>query len=266
VDTRNNLNQTIERNNRVKIATILQTQDYNKFCKSRVNRSINESALKKMEASMKKHGWLIAYPMHVVMRKGKLVIIDGQHRFTIASKLGIPAIYVLCEDSDLFELTEINVAQKPWNHVDFAKSYHNQGNVNYTKLIDFSERFDLPLGISAKLLMDIQGGRGTGTHEIREGRFKVTNQDNAEIIAGIVNRLKPLVSWASNSSFVAALMRSCSVNGFDPARFIQRCEQNPGLLILQATLESFLELIEKIYNYRSSQENKLSIKFEAIKR
>jgi hypothetical protein len=56
-----------------------------------------------------------------------------------------------------------------------------------------------------------------------------------------------------------------NVDGFSASRFIQKCEANPGMLMLQPTTEAFVELIEKIYNHRATTDNRLSIRFEALK-
>jgi hypothetical protein len=249
----------------MKQTTIYVTRDYKKFCNSDENRGLSKPALKKMTDSMKKFGWLPAYPMHVVSRNGRLVVIDGQHRFAAAQSLNLPCLYVVCAENEKLQVSDINVAQKPWNNIDFANSYHNQGDMNYTKLINFVEKYKLPLGISAKLLMAINGSKSTGTDVIREGKFKVKCEERAEIIAEVVVRLKGLVSWAAHSSFVSAIMRCMNVDGFSASRFIQKCEANPGMLMLQPTTEAFVELIEKIYNHRATTDNRLSIRFEALK-
>lgn len=248
----------------MKSTVIHQTHDYKKFVLSEQNRDVNPSALTRVKNSMEKYGWLKAYPMHVVSRDGRLAIIDGQHRFSAAQKLNLPVFYVVCQEEEDFKISDINLAQRPWTNVDFATSYHNQQNPHYTKLIDFSQRHGLPIGICAKILMGI-GGRGTATHEIRDGRFRVRNLEVAEKIGAIVSRIKKVVPWGANSNFVSALVKATSVKGFDCSHFLAKAEANPGLLILQPTIESFLDLIEKVYNYRTSSAQKMSIKFEALK-
>jgi hypothetical protein len=218
-----------------------------------------------MIVSMRAHGWLEPYPMHVVSRNGRFFIIDGQHRFKAAQSLGLPVLYVVGNDDTRISVSDINVAQSAWNHFDFACSYANQGNPHYIKLLDFSKRHKLPLGISAKLLMMKEAGRSTCTREIREGTFKAVNLQSAEMMADTILRLKRIVVWASNSSFICALIKAVQVRGFDFNVFIQRCESNPGLLVLQPTTDAFLQMIEHIYNYRTRPENKLAIKFEATK-
>jgi hypothetical protein len=242
---------------------INETREYSKFKFSEKNRAIDNGALRKMINSLKIYGWLSAYPMHVTPQNGRLVIIDGQHRFTAAQSLNLPVLYVVSEEADDRSLGLINSAQKPWDKFDFVSSFHNQGNSHYTKLLDFSETNKLPLGVAARLLMGQHGGRTTCTKEIRDGKFKIKNIQSAENIAQIILRLKKIVKWASNSNFVSALMKASRVKGFNHEQFISRCEANPGLLVLQPTTDAFLEMIEKIYNYRTSQKNKLSIKFEA---
>ena len=247
----------------MKLTTILSSKDYNKFSIAEENRSIRKTNLTKKRKSMKKYGWIAACPAQVVIRNGRHVIIDGQHRFRIAEELGIPVVYVVVPDRVGLVISEINNAQEPWNSLDYVSSECKKGNPHFVKLADFAERHSLPIGISAKLLLG-QSNRHTGTREIRDGTFTVKD-NNADQIAQIVSRVRVIVKWAANTGFIDALSKACSINSFNPVQFIERCENNPGKLKLQPTTEAFLELIEEIYNFRTSDGKKLPVRFLASK-
>jgi hypothetical protein len=247
----------------MKSQPILSSKDYKKFKGDLSNRDVTSKNLKKLNDSMKAYGWLPAYPMHVVMQGGNHVIKDGQHRKHIAEALGIPVLYVVCPDHEGLSISKINGAQAPWTSLDYVKSFCNQGNPHFTKLLNFSQSKGLPLGVSAKMLMTSTRGRSTCTNEIREGTFKVKNLDLAEKVADIIVRIKGIVPWAANSSFVSAVMKCCMIPEFSALQFLQRCEAHPSLLVLQPTTDQFLDLIEAIYNYRTTQSRKLAVKFLA---
>jgi hypothetical protein len=247
----------------MKATTTYSTTDYSKFTVSQENRGINPRAMKKLVRSLTLYGWLKPHPMHVVSRNGSLVIIDGQHRFYAARKLKMAVQYVVEPDLPDISIAEVNGAQTPWTTRDYVESYHNQGNPNYSKLLWFSEYYKFPICVCAKMLM------GKNPHnvsrDIKEGKFKIQTLVLAELMASIIYCLKPMVSWATTTSFVNALIKSVKVQGFCPEHFVAKCQANPGMLIIQANCDAFLDLIEKIYNHRTRPADKLAIKFEATK-
>ena len=88
------------------------------------NRDVNK--VKKLTASMTKHGWISAYPMNVVMNgNGKFKIKDGHHRFEIACRLGIPFKYVICDDKST--IYELDGATNKWSTIDTLVSYCRDG-------------------------------------------------------------------------------------------------------------------------------------------
>jgi hypothetical protein len=249
----------------MKKTQILETRDYKKFRADSSNRSINLSSLKKIIASMARHGWLAPYPLHVVPRNGALYIIDGQHRFRAAERLGISILYVICDDDEDLFVADINIAQSPWNVRDYVTSYANRGNPHYLKLLDFSEKYRLPLGVSGKLIMNSFSDSGAYAKSIRRGDLQVASSDLAEIVARLIEALRKLgVAFASNRSFIDALMRACSVPAFCQQTFLDRVKSCPGNLTLEPTTEHFLDAIELTYNYRASAAKRIPLKFLAM--
>jgi hypothetical protein len=249
----------------MKKQTIFQTSDYSRFKKSETNRSLDQAHLSRIKRSFQELGWLSPYPIHVVPRDGRLLIMDGQHRFTVAQGLGIPILYSVEADRPDAQTHAGGLPQIPWRPLDWVTSYHNQGNPHYTKLINFMETQKLALGISAKLLMSGHNGATEPGKHIKAGTFRVLTPEYADLLAEIIRRLKKIVFWASNKGFINALLKAQLVDGFDHGHFLKKCEANPGLLILQPTQDAFLDLIEKIYNHRTRPADKLAIKFEATK-
>lgn len=250
----------------MKKAQILSTTDYKKFESDPVNRSVKPPNLQKIKESLSKNGWLAPYPMHVVSRNGKLIIKDGQHRFNIAQKLSIPVLYVACEDCESVSVADINIAQSPWNAKDFATSYANQGNVAYAQLLTFAEMHRLPLGVCAKLLSNSLKSKDCCTKSLRDGTFKIHSSNKADEIAGIINHLKNKlrITFAAHRTFIEALAKAVSVEGFCVQTFIDRVRSCPTNLTLEPNTERFLEAIEKTYNYRTAKAKCLPVRFLAM--
>lgn len=240
--------------------SVQSTRNYSLFTVDETNRVVRPS--KKLRKSLEAYGWLPAYPMHVVRRNGRLVIIDGQHRFKEAQRLNIAVLYVVCEDTPSLKIADLSDSALPWTTRDYASSFARQGNEEFQYLLNFSDHYRLPLGVSAKLLLGVTS-RTTGTEEIRTGSFKVKASERAAKIAEVICTLKKLVPWAYNSFFVDALDRATRLENFDIGQFVRRCESCPGILRLQPTTDEFLRMIEEIYNYRSAAANRLPVAFLA---
>ena len=249
----------------MKKTTILETRDFSRFRSDDHNRSTSKVAIKRIILSMEKYGWLGAYPMHTVPRNGKLYIIDGQHRFKAAEKLGIPVLYVVCEDIDGFHVSDVNVAQSAWTIRDFATSYANQGKPAYVKLLHYCLRYDIPIGCAAKLLQNNLGDGVTCTKALKTGQLNIASGDLAEIVGTLIEALREQgVAFARNSSFIDALMRVCLVESFCKQTFLDRVRSNPGKLTLEPTSQRFLESIEAVYNHRATKSKTLPLKFLAM--
>jgi hypothetical protein len=248
----------------MKKTQIVSTKEYKKFTVDDSNRGITTKNLKKLRQSMTTFGWLEAYPMHVVSRAGRMVVIDGQHRFAIAQELGIPVLYVVCKDYEDLHIAEINNAQSPWSIKDYLESHIKRGTPHYAALRNFSEEYRLPLGISSKLLMGLSN-RQNGSTEIKEGKFRVKDSATAGIIGRIISFLRAElgIKWAANCFFVDALVKCTRVEGFSAETFVKRCASCPGKLVLQPTTKAFLQMIEDVYNRGAAKKNTLPLAFKA---
>lgn len=233
---------------------ILTSKDYSRFKFDGTNRQIHSNP--RLLRSMKRHGWIDAYPMHCVKNCTGYIIKDGQHRFLTAEKLGIPVKFVICEDGA--DIATINDAQKPWTIADHVDSRAAGGDPQYQYLLQFSQAHKLPVGISAAILNVSDVHKGVGS-AIRGGTFCVKNSERAERVALIVDAARKHVKWAAHNLFIDAIRRCFGVKGFSADRLVKKMNAHPGLLVTQANLDGFLAMIENLYNYKTS--DKLSIVF-----
>lgn len=229
-------------------ATIYQSTSFHLFELDVTNRALR--SLSKLRLSMKKYGFLDAYPIHVIKRGAKFVIIDGQHRFSVARELEIPVKYVVCEDSDIL-ISEINDTQTKWTIADHVESLATKGNPQYQYLLNFSRSHKLPVGISAALLAQTNVKRGLGS-KVRGGGFAVSDSEHAEKVASVITEAAKVGRFAKNSLFVDAVRRCIGVKGFDIVRFVKKMHAHPYLMVAHANLDGYIGMIEAIYNYHAS--------------
>ena len=241
---------------------IHETAEYDKFELLPFNRKVGK--IKILEQSMRKYGYLDAYPLHVVKsNNGKMRIKAGHHRFTVARKLGIPIKYVPPFDDGNISIYELEKATNPWSLKDYLTANIQEGHAPYAVI----KQYHLRTGISLLCCIALLGGESAGSHNkidgFKAGTFQLGDPQNATLVETIINFLKDKcdLMWASNSRLVIAVSRVCWVKEFEPKRFMQKAKDHRYLFEKQPSVEGYTNLIESIYNRQS--QNKLPLSFLA---
>lgn len=229
---------------------IYSSTDYSEFVKDHANRTVRSNP--RLRDSMRKYGWLDAFPMLVVMRNGKKVIKDGQHRNDIAQTLKIPIKYVILEE-DGIQASEISVGLS-WSLSDYVNSFIERGHEQYKRLKSFKDETGLSIGTCADLLYGKCSTAGAGS-VVKSGNFKVKNEPQARAVVSVINAAEKTVKWARSQRFVSAITYAVIHAGIDVGVLCDRIRSQPGRLVLQPTTMDFISMIEDIYNFR----NKASI-------
>ena len=228
---------------------ILETNNYGRFELHDFNRNIGR--IKYLEESMRKHGWIDAYPMHVVRNgNGKLKIKAGHHRFHVARTLGIPVKYV--ESADNASIHELEKATSPWVMSDYLYSFCRMGKPAYLKVKEYHEA----TGIGLNSCISMLGGNSAGTHNFDEsfksGSFQIKDTAHAGIVADIIMHCKKCgIKWATHDLFVRAVSRIAWAEGFDPSILKHKIGTFPYLIEKQANLVAYTEMIDSVYNRQS---------------
>ncbi len=238
---------------------ILETNNYNRFDLCSFNRDVRKT--KELEESMRKHGWIDAYPMHVVRNGGdKLLIKAGHHRFIAAQNVGIPVKYV--ESKDGATIHELESATNQWSLRDYIDSFIRCGKRPYIELQEFHEATGIPLGLCATMLIGNSATGGKYTDVVKSGNLKIGDRAHAETVGDIVNHcVSNGCSWARNTLFVRAISRMVRAKGFDPSVFKQKITKFHGFLEKQPNLERYLDMIDEVYNRQSRV--RIPLKFNA---
>jgi len=225
-----------------------KTSDYSIFTLSSENRSVEN--VSKLTASMTRYGFLRCHPLHVVLRDGKLVVLDGQHRLKAAKALGIPVYYVIEKDANI-SIPEINCAQRAWSVKDFVHSFASQGLPDYIKLKEFAESNGLPMFGAASLLIGSNFDSGNTGSKIRNGEYRVRDERYANSVAAVVRASAEYAPWARNGLYVSAISMCLRVREFSARQYIEKLGKHSLLLVLCPNRDAFLDVIESIYNRNS---------------
>ena len=113
------------------------TKDYSIFKRLVGNRDIPESRISKIVESIQTIGWV----HNPIKKKKKMEVIDGQGRLTALQRLKMPVEYIIAEGAGNKECIYMNMNMVNWKLPDFIKSYAEQGNENYQRLLSLMERY-----------------------------------------------------------------------------------------------------------------------------
>lgn len=243
---------------------VYETKDYSKFELHEFNRSLK--GIDRLIGSMRNHGWLSAYPMHVVRNgNNKLKIKAGHHRFEAARALGISVKYVICDDdSTIHELERSTIG---WTTRDYLESYARIGNPNYCKLSEFYNKYKIPVSVSASLLGGTTAnfGCGTITNRLKSGDFKVSNPTHAYDVGEMVLFLDDIgVEFCRNSRFIVALSKVMLVDGVNQYELKNKMNNHIYMMKKQPDVNSYITMLESIYNRQRAPSKKLPIAINAL--
>ena len=122
---------------REKTYNVYVTKDYSIFKRLIGNRDIPESRISKIVESIQTIGWV----HNPIIVNEKMEVIDGQGRLTALQRLKMPIEYIIAEGAGNKECIYMNMNMVNWKLSDFIKSYAEQGNENYQRLLSLMQRY-----------------------------------------------------------------------------------------------------------------------------
>jgi hypothetical protein len=237
---------------------LLSTTDYAQFTLNHTNRDIEGT--RKLEASMRKHGFSPASPLHIIREGSTLLVKQGHHRLHVAAKLGIPVWYVICADT--MTLSEIESTKVAWSIAHYAKSFEREGNAHYIEVMDYHERTGIALGMCISMLGGEMASSGNKLNAFKSGNYKVCpNKFHAETIEILVLTLKSAgIKWATDCKVVQSLSRVVSAGHADIEQLKRRIMSNSAFITKMHNIDQYLALWQEIYN-RNSKSAKIQLAF-----
>lgn len=245
---------------------IESTTNYSRFKFMDGNRPVNSGRVRKLMKSIKRKNMLQQFPI-VCMKNGTgLYIMDGQHRYTAARELKLPIFFVEAKNVELADVAATNSAQKGWTPSDFLSSYAALGNPDYVTLRDFVAEHGLPITTSASILSGVLGNEvNNGGNGFNAGHFKVNDLNFANRVASAITALTRHFKYAKERGFVIAVARLLKLKQFSITRLISKLEHQSSKLVKCATWIQYVEILEEIYNWKSSADNIQALAIEIKK-
>lgn len=238
---------------------VYTTNDYSIFKRLPGNRDIPESRISKIVESIQSIGWV----HNPIIVNEKMEVIDGQGRLTALQRLKMPVEYVIAPGAGNKECIYMNMNMVNWKLPDFVKSYAEQGNENYQRLLSLMERYaNGNLNIISTALYRVSKAK---LRDIKEGTLQLTEEQykaaipRLEYIKPLLDKLDPKKLPGSMIMLMQTLVYYYDYEEVDKERLLYSVEKyiynaSPWVNNIDCEKE-----IENAYNYGLGLEKKICI-------
>lgn len=252
-----------KRNTQLPILGVFKTSDYSLFKFLDDNRDLNMLHVQRLVKSFE-HKHLIC----PIIVNEKMEVIDGQHRLEASKAAGVPIFYIVVPGYSIQEVQILNVNQKNWTSIDFLHMYCERGKKAYLQLREFMDYFpDFKIRVSIRLLegpKDVTeelNGKRVHAKRFEEGRFVVKDLGKAYQNAKRISEFKPFFDGYATDQFVGAALKLLGNKKYSHKEMIHKLGSSSISLRKCQTVEEYLLLLEKIYNFKRSTEDKVSFRY-----
>jgi len=261
-----------ENTNTAQAQIVRETKDYNQFRLIVGNRELKEQNIKSVTNQIAHRGQTTP-----IIVNERYQVIDGQHRLEACRRLNIPVKFIIDKKANLDDVVSTNIVGQKWTLADFVNRYAVQGNEDYVKLqklINECKKWK----ISATAALNIaNGGHSDDTfymcddgklHKhgsrmkvkklycvgsaVKIGLFKMKDEKKAYDSLQAITLFQDY-AFFTKSSFIQALLQVLRIKDFDVERLLKNAKKYPRQFSNEATVNNFIEMFEKVYNYRMTQ-------------
>lgn len=235
------------------------TKDYSIFKRLPGNRDIPESRISKIVASIQEVGWI----HNPIIVNEKMEVVDGQGRLTALQRLHLPIEYIIAPGIGNKECICMNMNMVNWTVPDFIKSYAEQGDENYQRLLTLMDNYaNGNLSVISTALYRISKPRH---REIKAGTLQLTREQYEEALPRL-RFIKPLLDNINDKrlpgSFVTLLQTAIYYYDYDEVdkdRLLQSIEKYIYNAQPWVSNEDCEREVENVYNYNMKLENRIFI-------
>jgi hypothetical protein len=241
-----------------------KTTKYAKFKINESNRIIKTRHVNNLMKKISEKNLLASNP--IIVNSG-FEILDGQHRFEAAKRLGLPVFYIVDDYMDIEDIAVINSTSKGWTLDDYLHHFRTEEtakgkeNGDYAKLADFTEDY----GVNLYNAIGLLSGRNSQPnaeliHKFKRGEFKIVDMEHAIKVATLRDEFKPYApDFYKSKNFVNSLSKIARHESFDEATMLRKMGQQSERLMKCATVEGYLNSLVDIYNWKLGKDNKIKI-------
>lgn len=236
------------------------TKNYTQFKRLKGNRDIPESRIEKIVNSIQEIGWI----RNPIVVNENMEIIDGQGRFTALQRLGMPIEYVIANGAGTEACIRMNMDMVNWGLLDFIKSYAEQGNVNYQRLLSLIQMYaGGNLNIITTAIYRISKAKH---REIKDGGIQITEEQYFDAVKRL-QYVQPFIETLNQKSLpgsmitlIQTLIYYFDYEEVDKDRLKARVEKYIYQAKPWVTSQDCEKEVEDIYNFRTAFADRVSIR------
>lgn len=232
---------------------IYETSDYSEFKILKENRSVTPARMKKIKASIEKHG----YHPQPILCNNKMEVIDGQGRLKACEELGIPVYFIIDPYAGIELCRDMNSSMTNWGLDDFILSYASEDVGDYSTIFDMVAKFSRK-GLNTMTILAVALGASTcNINKVKAGELELSlPRDEIERrldwIVDMIELAKP--ESISRRSYLDALVRVIMIPSVDRKRLYQKVKARSMDIEPASRFEQYFDLFTNLYNKNNLSE------------
>lgn len=200
-----------------------------------------------LEKSMRQRGYLPA--AHIVVARAErgfaLRVVEGHNRLEIARSLGEPVWFAVHPAEHHISPLQYSVSQKSWSFADRARSHGDVGD--YAEVLKYAKELGVPERAAFNLFRREVAISTNNRGVVEAGLFEIKDRQMPEKIRFAVSQIGN--PFAASRNCVCALSKVYLWSQSDFDALVVNFAKHPQLLKVQRTVEDYLDLFEKIFNF-----------------
>lgn len=212
------------------------------------NRSVETARVKKIKDSISTVGMINA----PIVCNENMEVIDGQGRLQACRELGEPVPYVIIKGLTIDHCRAMNLNQTNWKLFDYIKSYADEGNINYIRLLELENKFKWADGILLDLVLC--NNSTSANDKVRSGQliFSEDSKSQVETLSLWLSRFNGVDTNRRRELYHA--LRFCyDLDSVDNEVLVKKVLASKVSFRGVANVFACLKVLEDIYNKRSRE-------------
>ena len=231
---------------------IIKTISYAKFHLLPMNREIMSNHATKMAESIEAMGVIrpvVCCQTNEIDGINKLWVLDGQHLLTGLQRLEMEVPYTVIPVTNELDIVKkmgmLNSSSKSWSLMNYVNAY-KMLLPDYMQLFKLKNLYDIEVAMLAAICgLNSSYDAGGGSRIIKEGGFKVINNDTAKMcknLSGLFLAM-PGIEHTLKRKFLRAMLNSGS--SYNHAVALVNIQAHITQLTLMSTEHNVIEYIQK---------------------
>jgi len=216
------------------------------------NRPIDKGLVVKLKESMNKYGVLSA--VTVYDSGEEYMVVDGQHRWTAASELGLPIFAIVIGWDAMSAIVEMNTIQTNWtmeNFVDFFCAHSDPAIRNAYGLL--RNKMKTTENLTYSSLAKIYGKPYGGT-AFKKGKWRVTDENRGDLFVKYLDEIQEYLPYSKSARFIHAYTDVAFHEEYSHKRLMSKLSKEHGVSIMTTSNPgTYGRMLTKIYNYHQSK-------------